>query len=410
MKIVLLGGSSPSTPALLGFLAGCPELPPLEVVLLSRSEVSLCPIAHASEALIGDRPIRISAVPLDHCWGESLEGADIVLLQVRIGGYQARQNYESFPLAFGICGDQDLGPGALANAWQSWPQLEPFFREVAARAPRAIMLVLSSPVGLIVRLGLLSAPRMNIAGICELPWSTLRHIVSTLNVPTDQVTFSYCGLHHLGWFYRMRLGSRDLVQEYASAVQDRSEFPSSDLIRSFSAIPTRYAELHFAQGRVVANQRKAPGARSAYLAKYRKDAQRVFARGSVDEIEAMLLRRAAPWYSEAIGPLICALAGVKVDQPFFLSRPNATMIDGMRNDDVLEMAYQAREGTVIGPLIQLPIPNKILAFIQQFVEAERRAAAAIWMRDPQMMEDAVNAHPWIADKGEASANIIAKIL
>src|SRR5437588_468682 len=37
MKIVVVGGSSPSTPALFESLAAVPDLPPLEVVLLGRS-------------------------------------------------------------------------------------------------------------------------------------------------------------------------------------------------------------------------------------------------------------------------------------------------------------------------------------------------------------------------------------
>src|SRR5271157_5055584 len=161
MKIVLIGGSSPSTPTLIGYLARRRELPPLEVVLLSTSETSLRPVVGAAEALIGDRPIRILSVPLADCyWPEALCDADVIVLQARIGGYEARKNDETFPLAFDICGDQDLGPGGLANAWRSWPHLERFFLEAAARAPKAILLVLSSPVGLIVRLGLLSTPHM----------------------------------------------------------------------------------------------------------------------------------------------------------------------------------------------------------------------------------------------------------
>ena len=72
MKIVLIGGSSPSTPTLIDWLAAYRPLPPLEIILLSRSETSLEPVARAARLLVGDRPISISVIPTtDYRWAES---------------------------------------------------------------------------------------------------------------------------------------------------------------------------------------------------------------------------------------------------------------------------------------------------------------------------------------------------
>jgi 6-phospho-beta-glucosidase len=411
MKVVLIGGGSPSTPTLIACLASYRALPPLEVVLLSTSETSLRPVAFAAEKLVGRRPIRVLSVPLtNQHWAESLAGADVILLQVRIGGYEARKNDETFPLEFDICGDQDLGPGGLANAWRSWPQVEPFFVESAARAPKATFLVLSSPVGILVRLGSLAAPRMNIAGICELPWLTMLLICSTVNVPCCRVDFGYIGLHHLGWFYHLESGMRDLIEEYANAVQGSPDFPSAPLVQQFSAIPTRYAQLHFDRALVIAKQKQDQGARSRYLAEYRKSALEIFTRGNADGIKAVLERRPAPWYSQAIAPLIAALNGVRVTQPFFLSRPNGGVLDEFEQDDVLELPYHVRNGKLRPLYLPRPIPKRVLTFIRQFVEAERLAADGVWRRDPITLRRALAAHPWTKDKGEAQTVLLQRIM
>jgi len=411
MKIALIGGGSPSTPALIAYLAECRKLPETEIVLLSRSETSLGAVARAARALTVDHPMAIAPISLaDSCWPEALVGADIVLLQTRIGGYAAREYDETFPLAFDICGDQDLGPGGLANAWRSWPHLKRFFLEAAKWSPNTTFIVLSSPVGLLVRLGLLSAPNLRIVGICELPWATLLNICSTVDAPCRRVQFSYVGLHHFGWFFRLRCGNRNIIREFAAAIQESSEFPSAALVRRFSAIPTPYARLHFENKKVVAEQKRNPGSRSRYLAEYRREALDVFNRGRADEIKAVLKRRPTPWYSKAVGPLMAALAGARVTQPFFLSCPNGGAVQQLAHQDVLELAYCAREGAIDPFPVSAPIPNRVFAAMRQFLEAESLAAEAVARQDPLMLSAAIAAHPWTSRRPGAVAAITEMVM
>jgi 6-phospho-beta-glucosidase len=401
MKIVLIGGSSPSTPTLIDWLAAYRPLPPLEIILLSRSETSLEPVARAARLLVGDRPISISVIPTtDYRWAESLDNADIIVLQLRIGGYEARQQDESFPLEVGICGDQELGPGGLANAWRSWPVVKSYITEAAARAPQSLFLVLSSPVGLLVRLGLLSAPHLNIVGICELPWSTMLQICCGNGISYSDISFSYVGLHHFGWFYHFESQSRDFVKEYQISGGAIPEFPSAALVQRFSAIPTRYARLHCDPVAAIAMQKLDLGKRVRYLTGHRQNALQVFSRGDINEIKTVLKQRAAPWYSEAIGPLVAAVAGAKVMQPFFLSRPNQAIVEELHEDDIVELAHYITDSTIRVQPIRKPIPDKVLNAIQSFVQAERLAADAVWSTDPSILRLALRAHPWTKSKEE----------
>src|ERR1043166_1704170 len=343
-RIVIIGGTSPSTPALFSYLSAIADLPRLEIVLLARSCAELGLVERACSIIAKSSMVNVVAVSLaDRRWAKSLMDADVILLQARIGGYEGRQYDETFPLTFDVCGDQDLGPGSFANAWRSWGHLKLFFEQAAVHAPRAIFIVLPSPVSLLVRLGQRLVPTLNIMGICELPWSSLKRICSASEVPS-LVDYKYLGIHHFGWFYQLRARNRDLIREYGGAVSMSPEFPPAALVRRFGAIPTPYARLHFESKAVIAQQKEHPGSRARYLREFRRRALSVFELGTVEEIKAVLKERPSPWYSDAVGPFLQAAFGATTSVPLFLSRRNGSAALGFETDEILELAYEFHHG------------------------------------------------------------------
>ena len=381
----------------------------MEIVLLGRSPTRLALVGKAAQTLAGNAPITIStATTNDPNWPETFLGADAIVLQVRVGDYEARERDETFPLRYGICGDQDLGPGGFSNAWRSWAQLKPFFMEASLRCPHARFFVLSSPVGILVRLGMLAAPQLNLMGLCELPRTTLHEICGALEIPIcDPLNFGYIGLHHMGWFYRLNLRTRDLISEYETTRKNPASFPSARLIREYSAIPTRYLRLHFQGNDVIEEQRRVPGARSRRLVQYREKAFATFATGRVDAIKAVLKERPAPWYSQAIGPLLLATAGNNTARPAFLSRRNDGAVKEFPENDVLELAHVVTKTRVETLNLPQPIPDKLINWIRPFVAAERMAAEATWLPDPEAMELALATHPWTSKLDNSTRRTLA---
>src|SRR5207253_409301 len=102
-----------------------------------------------------------------------LEHADLVLVQIRNGGYAARAFDETFPLTYGVAGDEALGPGGLSAGIRNWKAIEPALDQISRFSPNALVLMMSSPVGLLVRASMQRFPNLRLAGICELPWTTL---------------------------------------------------------------------------------------------------------------------------------------------------------------------------------------------------------------------------------------------
>lgn len=153
MRLVVLGGSGAATPELFDALAGWPggaeRRPPLEVVLVGRSAEKLDLVAGATRqrAPADGAPVRVeTATQL-----AALDGCDVVLNQVRIGGLAAREFDETFPRRHGLPGEETMGPGGFANALRTVPALRATWQEVARRVPEALLINLTNPAGIVVQ-------------------------------------------------------------------------------------------------------------------------------------------------------------------------------------------------------------------------------------------------------------------
>jgi 6-phospho-beta-glucosidase len=131
MKIVVAGGSAQSTPALWSYLSR--QAAGLHVVLMGREPARLQTVARACRMLTaGDGANTLECRSFDDAGAWSgFDDTSVFLIQVRNGGYAARDTDETFPLKYGVCGDEGLGPGGLAAAIRNWRAIEPVLRRIA---------------------------------------------------------------------------------------------------------------------------------------------------------------------------------------------------------------------------------------------------------------------------------------
>jgi Alpha-galactosidases/6-phospho-beta-glucosidases, family 4 of glycosyl hydrolases len=396
MKVVILGGSAQSTPALFAYLSGMKDLPAIHISLLGRNKSNLAAVARAAKLL--DAPIsvdysEIQPPELD----AALDGADVVLLQIRVGGYEGRDFDERFPLKYGVCGDEGLGPGGLSAGWRAWPEIRLLLDRVSVAAPNALVVILSSPVGILVRAATQIFPQLKVVGICELPWTTLCDACNSVGVSVGEVTFEYFGVNHLGWFYWISQDERNLVQEFAKVRGESAGFPTGRLIEQWSGVPTKYLRLHFEPESVIEQQRNSSKTRAKILGDLSHTAFKVFARGTADEIKIALSNRQAPWYPHAIGPLLLALMGQSMAVPFFLSVPNNGFYPEQQEDDILEIAHIVEDRQLKRLNPNHSVPARIAQLTSSFVTFERLATTAILSRDGILVRRALEAHPWTGE-------------
>lgn len=373
MKVVVLGGSAHSTPALWSYLVNEARLEGLEVVLAGRNKERLNAVVRACTLSGNDRNRLTSTVISSELDWRVLEKADVVLIQIRSGGYLARACDETFPLKYGVVGDEGLGPGGLCAAIRNWQAIEPALERTSRLAPNAFVVMMSSPVGLLVRAAACRFPHLSVAGICELPWTTLVDTCHTLGVDPAQVRFDYFGVNHLGWLYGITHNGHPLA----------------------AIVPLKYLRLHEQKNAVLAEQRQVPKTRAIELDEISREAFRVYSKAGEEHVRRASGMRATPWYRHAVGPLIASFTGKKIQTILFLSVRNDGFDSWQRKDDILEYAHTVDGRTFHRVPRTMPVPVEMRQTIAPFVEYERVATQGVLHADAQVLEESLRLHPWL---------------
>jgi 6-phospho-beta-glucosidase len=329
--------------------------------------------------------------------GAALAGAEVVLIQARFGGYAGRHFDETFPIKFGLCGDEGLGVGGLSAAWRVWPAMRTLLGLIRDNCGAAKILMLSSPVSILVRAASVIFPELCVLGVCELPWTTLLQICELLRVAPDAISFDYAGINHVGWFYGIHLGSLDLLLEYCNVLGHQQGFPTAERIQKSSGVPLKYLRLHYDAAEVLKEQQKQKQSRAQVLQDLSSLAFASYAAGDSNAVLDTLRRRPAPWYEHCVGPLIRTLAGERIGTPFFLSARGSEFDNEWSETDIFEIPCRYEGGSWRRIKPAGPVPLHIAETLRSFVEYERIAVAAVIGRDSSLLEIAIRTHPWTID-------------
>src|SRR5436190_7841005 len=106
-RLVVLGGSGAVTPALVealvARLGARADALPLELVLHGRDAAKLELVADACRVRAHSHPwLRVAAITSREA---ALDGATLIVNQIRVGGLRARAFDEAFPRALGLPGE-----------------------------------------------------------------------------------------------------------------------------------------------------------------------------------------------------------------------------------------------------------------------------------------------------------------
>lgn len=402
MKLVIVGGSAHSTPALIDTADIRSVLDRLEIVLVGRNPERLGAVARAMRVLARPRKLRVRAADTKKGINAAFRGADLILVQARYGGYTARHHDERFPLAQDVPGDEGLGPGGLASAWRSWPHINALLKLVERQAPAADVVLLTAPLGILTRSALHRFPRLRVAGLCELPRVTLRLICDRAHVAEKRVRYAYAGVNHLGWFDAADTPETDLIKRFAQTC-DAVSFPDRALVERLHAVPLSYLKLHYRRADAVAEQRAATQSRARELERLAVDAFAAFTSGDATAIRSVLARRQTPWYSYAVGPYIAGRCGALTDGPFFFTTTNNHYLDGFSANEVLEIPFAMKSGKTVPIDRAIPLSEPLLVDLKTLVDYERLAAKAVLERSREGLIEAVASHPWVTDPARADA-------
>ncbi|GAA3750610.1 6-phospho-beta-glucosidase [Streptomyces tremellae] len=310
MKLAVVGGGSTYTPELIdGFARLRDTLPIEELVLVDPAADRLGLVGGLARRIFAKQghPGRITTTDdLD----AGVDGADAVLLQLRVGGQAARDQDETWPLTCGCVGQETTGAGGLAKALRTVPVVLDIAERVRRSNPDAWIIDFTNPVGIVTR-ALLQAGHKAV-GLCNVAIGFQRKFAGHLGVSPSEVHLEHVGLNHLTWERAVRIGGPGgedvlpkLLAEHGAAIADDLHMPRA-VIERLGVVPSYYLRYYYAHDEVVRELRTKPS-RASEVAAMEKQLLEMYGDPALDEKPALLAKRGGAYYSEAAVDLAASL-------------------------------------------------------------------------------------------------------
>jgi 6-phospho-beta-glucosidase len=390
MKLAVVGAGSTYTPEL---VSGLSRVEVDELWLHDIDAERLEVVGGLAARMLG-RAGYGGALELTGELDRAVEGADFVLIQIRVGGQAARFRDETVPLACGCIGQETTGAGGFAKAMRTVPVvLEIADRVRALAGPGAWIVDFTNPVGIVTR-ALLDAGHRAV-GLCNVAIGFQRTFARWLDVEPARVVVDQVGLNHLTWVRAVRLDGEDvlldLVAEHGDELGEQAAVPRQ-LVEELGAVPSYYLRYFYAHDRKLAEQ-LGDSPRAARVAQIEAELLELYRDPALTEKPALLEQRGGAFYSEAAVGLVSSLlhgdgAVHEVDM-----RNDGTLA-GLADDDVVEVPARV-SGDRIEPLEQAPLAPELLGLVQHVAAYERLTAQAAVTGETETARKALLTHPLI---------------
>ncbi|MEU5805646.1 6-phospho-beta-glucosidase [Streptomyces sp. NPDC047718] len=312
MKLAVVGGGSTYTPELIDGFARLRETLPIGELVLIDPAAERLGLVGALARRIFARQGHPATVTTTGDLDAGVEGADAVLLQLRVGGQTARLGDETWPLECGCIGQETTGAGGLAKALRTVPVVLDIAERVRRTNPAAWIIDFTNPVGIVTR-ALLRAGHKAV-GLCNVAIGLQRKFAALLGLAPGELHLDHVGLNHLTWELGVRRGGpagEDLLPELLAAhgetVAAELRLPHAVLDR-LGAVPSYYLRYFYAHDEVVRELGGKPS-RAAEVAAMERELLALYADPALDAKPALLARRGGAFYSEAAVDLAAVLLG-----------------------------------------------------------------------------------------------------
>ena len=401
MKVVVVGAGSTYTPELIeGVIDRQSTLPIDDLVLLDIDQERLSIVGGLARRMLlyGDWPGRLT---LTGDLEAATEGADFVLLQIRVGGQATRQVDETLPHRFGIIGQETTGPGGFAKALRTVPVVLQIAETAARRAaPNAWIVDFTNPVGIVTQA--LIDGGFRAVGLCNVAIGLQRTMAEHLEVDPRRVGLEHVGLNHLSWERAVRVDGSDVLPRLLADEPDwLAELVNLpvELVTALGAIPSYYLRYFYLTDVVLAEQLAGPSRAEDVIAIERELLEQ-YRDPNLAEKPRQLEERGGAYYSEAAAQLIEGLTAGRGDVQVVNVRNDGAIPDLPANEVVEVPARIDADGIV--PLPLAPLAPELRGLVQQVKAYERLTIEAAIHGDRRAGLLALVAHPLVGPYGVAA--------
>jgi 6-phospho-beta-glucosidase len=406
-RITVVGAGSTYTPELVeGFARRSERLPIDELVLLDIDSERLEVVGGLARRMLG-RLGWPGRVTLTGDRDAALDGADFVLLQLRVGGQAARLVDETLPLRYGVIGQETTGAGGFAKALRTVPRVLELAELTARRANKGAWIVdFTNPVGIVTQALIDDGHRA--LGLCNVAITLQRRLAKRFGVEPERVELEHVGLNHLSWERAIRVDGEDrlpdLLDEDASELAEELRLPA-EMIRWMRAIPSYYIRYYYLTRTVLAEQQNGH-TRAQDVMDIEAKLLEMYRDPALAEKPELLDHRGGAFYSEAAAQLIASLHDGRGDVQVVDVR-NGGAIPDLPDSAVVEIpAVIDRDGA--HPLPLAPLAPEQRALIQAVKAYEELTIEAARTGDREIAIRALAANPLVG--AEIAAPLLDAIL
>jgi 6-phospho-beta-glucosidase len=307
----------------------------------------------------------------------AIDGADFVLLQLRVGGQAARLSDETLPLDFGVIGQETTGAGGFAKALRTVPVVLELAELTARRAAKDAWIVdFTNPVGIVTQALIDDGHRA--IGLCNVAITLQRRIAARFGVAPERVALEHVGLNHLTWERAVRVDGEDrladLLDEDARDLGDELGLPP-EVLRAVRAIPSYYLRYYYLT-RTVLEEQRGGYTRARDVMDIEAKLLEMYRDEHLTEKPELLSHRGGAFYSEAAVQLIASLHDGAGDIQVVDVRNGGALPD-LPDDAVVEIpAVIDRDGAhpvPLAPLVpeQRGLVQAVKAYEELTIEAAR---------------------------------------
>jgi len=394
VKLAVVGGGSTYTPELVAGLARERERLDLTDVVLHDIDAERREVVGGLAKRMLDAAGYDGTLAVTDELDRALDGASFVLIQLRVGGQQARLSDETIPLACGCIGQETTGAGGLGKALRTVPvvlDIADRVRELAA--DDAWIVDFTNPVGIVTR-SLLDAGHRAV-GLCNVAIGLQRFTACLLDAEPHRVLIDQIGLNHLTWVRRILLDGDDvlpdLLADRGDELAEHVDLPR-DLLERLQAIPSYYLRYFYLHDEVLEEQLVGTP-RAAEVAEIERELLELYRDPSLTTKPKLLEKRGGAFYSEAATQLVASLASDGQDVQVVDVRNDGT-VAGLAADVAVELPARI---TARGPepIEQPPLAPELLGLTQHVAAYERLASRAAIEGDRDLVYKALLAHPLV---------------
>lgn len=229
VKIVIIGaGSHVFTRNLVTDFLSYPELRDSTVTLMDIDEERLDLITAFTKKLVGQQGFTTKVESTSNRQ-EALEGADYVILSIRVGGLEANKIDLEIPAKYGIIqgiGDT-IGPGGVFYGLRHIPVVLDICHDMEDFCPDAWLLNYSNPMAMICW-AVNDYTSIRNMGLCHSVQGTASELARYLGAPVDEVSYWVAGINHMAWFLELKWRGEDAYPILRERFKDPTVYSGPD--------------------------------------------------------------------------------------------------------------------------------------------------------------------------------------